>query len=449
MSRAIVRPAGEIVSRPKRGGLHLWWLAILVGLLVASAVVIFHTLVMYGQFLAFGNVPGRLASRLFELPWWHRLVGPLVGGAILCLLLRLGMAMGWGQAPRAFGLQDIVQNRRLRGTIRSTTLTLRDGFLSAVAAIVSLAWGGSAGREEPVAHLGATLAVLNGRLLGLDIAARRMLVGMGVAAAIAAALHAPIAGVFLAREMILRNQRISSLGPVAVASGIAWLVSTWMTDGRAIIAVPAPETPSPQVHLAVFVVLPLLAGFAWICRLAWSRIPDMVADGAGRIGLPLWLLPLPGGLLLGAMAIAFPQVLGIGYEPLATGLSGNYGAELLPILAVAKLAATAITFGFRWAGGAIAPALYAGAMIGASLGVLVGLVLGIPAPQVFMGLVGMAVCVAVLLNAPLTATILVVELSGSAAVGASSLVCCFIASLALRKLTQRQEEEASQTLRWR
>ncbi len=291
--------------------------------------------------------------------------------------------------------------------------------------------------------------MLNGRLLGLDIAARRMLVGMGVAAAIAAALHAPIAGVFLAREMILRNQRISSLGPVAVASGIAWLVSTWMTDGRAIIAVPAPETPSPQVHLAVFVVLPLLAGFAWICRLAWSRIPDMVADGAGRIGLPLWLLPLPGGLLLGAMAIAFPQVLGIGYEPLATGLSGNYGAELLPILAVAKLAATAITFGFRWAGGAIAPALYAGAMIGASLGVLVGLVLGIPAPQVFMGLVGMAVCVAVLLNAPLTATILVVELSGSAAVGASSLVCCFIASLALRKLTQRQEEEASQTLRWR
>lgn len=449
MSRAIVRPAGEIVSRPSRGGLYLWILAPLVGLLVASAVVIFHALVVYGQFIAFGSASGRLASRLFELPWWHRLVGPLVGGAVLCLILRLGVSLGWGAAPRAYGLQDIVQNRRLRGTIRSTTLTLRDGFLSAVAAVVSLAWGGSAGREEPVTHLGATLAVLNGRLLGLDISARRMLLGMGAAAAISAALHAPIAGVFLARELILRNQRVSSLGPVAVASAIAWLVAMWMTNGRAIIVIPAPEIVPPEVHVAAFVILPLLALFAWLCKIAWARAPDMVAAAAGRIRLPLWLLPLPGGIALGVIGMAFPQVLGIGYEPLATGLNGNYGADLLPVLAVAKILATAVTFGFRWAGGAIAPALYVGAMIGAGLGVLVGLVLGIPAPQAFMGLVGMAVCVAVLLDAPLAATILVVELSGSASVGASSLLCCFIACIAVRKLSPRPAEDTGQTLRWR
>ncbi len=449
MSRAVVRPAGEVISRPKRGALYLWLLAGLVGLLVASAVVIVHTLVMYGQFLAFGNVPGRLASRLFELPWWHRLVGPFVGGAILCLILRAGVSLGWGTAPRAFGLQDIVLNRRLRGSIRSTTLTLRDGFLSALAAIVSLAWGGSAGREEPVAHLGATLAVLNGRLLGLDTGARRMLMGMGVAAAIAASLHAPIAGVFLARELILRRQRISALGPLAVASAVAWLVSTWMMGGEAIIVIPTPEIVPPMVHVAAFVILPLLIGFAWICKLAWSRAPDMVAAAAGRIGVPLWLLPLPGGLAIGVIAMAFPQVLGIGYEPLAAGLNGNYGAELLPVLAVAKIAATAVTFGFRWAGGAIAPALYVGAMIGASLGVLAGLALGIPAPQVFMGLVGMAVCVAVLLDAPIAAAILVLELSGSTAVGASSLICCFIACMVVRRLTPKAEEDEGQTLRWR
>lgn len=427
----------------------MWALAILVGVLVASAVVIFHTIVAYGQFLAYRASPGRLVSQLGELPWWSRLIGPLVGGAIICLLLRLGMSLGWGASPRAYSLQEVVQHRRLRGSIRSTTMTLRDGFLSAVIAMVSLAWGGSAGREEPVAHAGATLAVLQGRLLGLDVAARRMLVGMGVAAAISAVLHAPIAGLFIARELILRRQRLSSLGPVAVASAIAWVVSMWMMGGRAVINVPAPGEIALSAHLAVLLALPLFIGFAYICLVAWTRTPALVAQTASRIGVPIWLLPLAGGLALGIIAMAFPQVLGVGYEPLASGLNGNYGAALMPVLALAKIAATAVTIGFRWGGGAIAPVLYIGAMVGASLGALAGFVLGIPAPQAFMGLVGMAVCLAVLADAPIAATILVVELSGSPAVGASSLLCCYVACMAVRRFSPPPPEETNQTLRWR
>ena len=158
MSRAIVRPSGEVIDRPQRGGLLIWALAAIVGALIALAVVLFIGIISYVQWIAFGAVPGRLASRLVDLPWWSRLIAPLVGGSIIALLLRLGMALGWGSAPRAYGLQDVVQHRRLRGTIRASTLTLRDGFLSILIAIVSLGWGGSAGREEPAAHLGATIA---------------------------------------------------------------------------------------------------------------------------------------------------------------------------------------------------------------------------------------------------------------------------------------------------
>lgn len=449
MSRAIVRPSGEVIDRPQRGGLLIWALAAIVGALIALAVVLFIGIISYVQWIAFGAVPGRLASRLVDLPWWSRLIAPLVGGSIIALLLRLGMAFGWGSAPRAYGLQDVVQHRRLRGTIRASTLTLRDGFLSILIAIVSLGWGGSAGREEPAAHLGATIAVLHGRLLGLNVASRRMLVGMGVAAAIAAVMHTPIAGVFLARELILRRQRISSLGPVAVAAVAGWLVSVWLLDGRALISVPPVGNVPATVHLAALVGLPVLIGFAYLCSLTWTRAPVLVASAAGGIGLPLWLLPVIGGVMLGVIAMAFPQVLGTGFEPLGAGLSGNYGPGLMPVLAFAKIAAAAVTFGFRWGGGAIAPAMFVGAMAGSSLAVLAGVVLGLPAPQAYMGLVGMAVCVAVLLDAPMAAAILVLELSGSTAAGASSLFCCYVACMVARRLSPPKAEETGQTLRWR
>ena len=122
MSRAIYRPSGEVIGRPKRGGLYMWGLAVLVGVLAAMAVAAIQALVMYAQFVAFRAPSGRLSSQLTQIPWWVRLIVPIVGGALICLLLRLGISWGWGPAPRAFGLQDIVQNRRLRGTIRSTTL---------------------------------------------------------------------------------------------------------------------------------------------------------------------------------------------------------------------------------------------------------------------------------------------------------------------------------------
>lgn len=449
MSRAIYRPSGEVLGRPKPGGLYMWALAVVVGVLAAMVFLLIQQMVDYAQFLAFGAPRGRLSSKLVEMPWWGRLIGPIVGGAVICLLLRLGISMGWGPAPRPFGLQDIVQHRRLRGAIRSTTLSLRDAFLSAVIAIVSLGWGGSAGREEPAGHFGASLALLSGRVLGLNLAARRMLLGMGLAAAISAALHAPIAGVFLARELVLKPLRLTQLGPVAVASVTAWGFVNWQMGAKPIIDIPEIGVILPTTHLAALVALPLFIMFAYTATVIWARFPVITASAAARIGMPLWLLPIVGGVFLGVIALAFPQALGIGYEPLAAGLGGNYGAELMPVLAVAKIAAAAVTFSFRWGGGPIAPSLYVGAMVGSSLAVVAGIALGMPAPQAYFGMLGMAVGLAVLLDAPFTAALLAFELSGSTEVGGASLLAAFVASMAVRRFAPAPSEETSQTLRWR
>lgn len=427
----------------------MWALAIVVGALVAILVALFGILVTYAQFLSYGAASGRLASRLLVLPWWSLLIGPIVGGAIISLLLRAGISIGWGPAPRPYGLQDVIQNRRLRGSIRSTTLALRDSFLSALVSVVSLGWGGAAGREEPVAHMGASIAMLHGRLLGLDVASRRMLVAMGVAAAISASLHAPIAGVLLASELILRRGRLTALGPVVVASVCGWLVATWLMGSRPLIALPAPGEISHLAHLSGLIALPLLMIFAWMASFIWARAPIVASSLAGRLRLPLWLMPVIGGALLGIIALGFPQVLGVGFEPLAAAVAGNYSPELMPVLLAAKIAAAAVTLSFRWGGGPIAPALFVGAMAGSTLAVVAGLAFGIPAPQVYLGVLGMAVSVAVLLDAPFAAAVLAFELSGSPEIGGASLLACYVACMAVRRLAPVPSEETGQTLRWR
>jgi CIC family chloride channel protein len=382
------------------------------------------------------------------MPWYGRLMGPIIGGAVVAVMLRFGVGQGWGPSPRAFGLWDVVASRRLRGTIRATTLSLRDGFLSALIAVVSLGSGASSGRESPAMHLGASIAMLPGRLFGLDLPERRLLVAMGVAAGFGAVLHAPLAGVFIARELIVPRLRFHALGPVALASVTAWLMASWAFNGAPVLAIPVLGKIPTSFYITALIVTPLLAMFAWSAAFLWTRAPRMVEQGARRIHVPVWTLPAIGGVLLGVFAMGFPQAIGVGYEPLVAGLAGQYSALLMPILALAKIAASTVTFAFRFGGGPIAPSLYVGAMIGATLGAAAGLALGDPSSaQVFFGLIGMAVAMAVLLEAPFTAAILVFELSGAPAIGAAALVAALSACFLVRRFApSSQVDEPEITL---
>lgn len=441
MFGALLPLSGEVIARPKGGGWRLWALAVVAGVLVAMAVILLRNLIVLGEFMAFGAARGRLASHLAEIEWWEAMRGPIIGGALVALLLRLGISFGWGPAPRAYGLGDVVANRRLRGPIVRTTLSLRDAFHSALIAIVSLGWGASSGRENAAIHLGAALAILPGRLLGLDAASRRILLGMGAAAAVAAVLHAPIAGLFLARELILPRQRLAALGPVALASVIGWALASAAFDGRPVIAIPEAGVPPLAFHLALIALVPVFCAIAWGADWVWREAPAAAASVAKRVRVPLWIMPAIGGVVLGLFALAFPPVIGIGFEPLAAGLGGYYNAALMLALAVAKVAAAAVTFAFRFGGGSIGPVMWVGAMAGSALGVLVGLPLGdASGAQVYFGMTSLAVGVAVVLNAPLAAAALAFELSGSPAIGAASLAAAYGATALVRKFAPTKRE---------
>jgi CIC family chloride channel protein len=455
MAQELVRLSGDIIGRPRRTGWRLWALAILVGVLVGAAVVAMRVLIAYLEFLFFGAASQRLTTRIASLPWMNRMIGPVIGGCLVALLLRVGVSLGWGPKPHAFGFPDLVAARRLRGTIRAQTLSLRDAFVSVLIAMISLGAGASAGRESPAMHLGASLAMLPGRLLGLDASSRRMLLGMGAAAALAAVLHTPIAAIFLIREVVLPRQRFLAMGPVAVASFVGWLMSRWLLGDAPPLAAPHLGAVPVAFELAAPLAAIPLAFVGWAAVWTWTHTPRLIDDLAGRIRYPLWLLPPVGALLIGVLAIAFPPVTGIGYAPLAAGLGGHYSLTLLLAFVVAKIAASAVAVAFRFGGGRIAPALFVGAMAGGAIGAIAALfvddVAGLAASaQAFYGLIGMGVVLAVLLEAPLASAVLVFELSGSAEAGIAALIGVYIATLVVRRLAPPVPDPTtdSQPLHW-
>jgi CIC family chloride channel protein len=385
----------------------------------------------------------------------NRMIGPVVGGCLVALLLRLGVSLGWGPKPHAFGFPDLVAARRLHGTIRAQTLSLRDAFVSVLISMISLGAGASAGRESPAMHLGASLAMLPGRLLGLDQSSRRMLLGMGAAAALAAVLHTPIAAVFLIREVVLPRQRFLAMGPVAVASLTGWLMSRWALGDAPPLAIPHLGYLPIGFQLAAPLAAIPLAFLGWAAVWTWAHAPKAIEALAGRIRYPLWLLPPIGALLIGVLAIAFPPVTGIGYAPLEASLGGHYSLTLLLAFVAAKIAASAVAVGFRFGGGRIAPALFVGAMAGSAIGAIAALfvdnVTGVAASgQVFFGLLGMGIVLAVLLEAPLASAVLVFELSGSAETGIAALIGAYIATLIARQLAPATPNPTtdSQPLHW-
>lgn len=451
MSREVLRPSGEILPRPRREVFVLWALAIVVGLMAGAAVVTLRTFVSFSEFLFFGAAGPRLTARLVELSWIHRLIAPLIGGVIVALLLRAGMAAGWGPNPKPYGIEELVAARRLRATVKGTTLSLSDSFLSALITVFSLGSGASTGREATAMHLGASLALLPGRLFGLDLAHRRRLVAMGVAAGLAAALHAPIASVLIARQLMAPGLRLGSLGPLALAAFIGWLIAR-AASPLPVIDIPQIASPPVAFHVAAVLLAAPFAALAWACMRTLTWTPGRVEDAAHKARLPIWTLPAIGGLGMGLLAVGFPPVAGLGFAPLAAGLGGGYGAGYLLILVVVKLMATALCLACRFGGGPIAPVLFIAGMFGSAVGLPLGLILGDAASaQAFFGVLAMGVALAVILDAPFAAALFVLEVSGSMEAGAATLVASALAVQLVQRFGPGPalEEAGRPPLRWR
>jgi CIC family chloride channel protein len=238
----------------------------------------------------------------------------------------------------------------------------------------------------------------------------RVLVACGAAGGIAATFNAPLAGVFFAMELILRSFTAESFGMVVLSSVTASVIGRAALGDTAFLELPTFTVEHPVDYL-LFAALGLLAG---VVGVVFTRVLYWIEDACDRVWRgPEWARPAVGGVLLGGLLLALPEMYGVGYPVLDRGVTGTYALWFLVVLLVGKMVATSLTIGIGGSGGVFAPSLFIGAMLGAAYGG--ALHLAIPAlsgPVGAYGLIGMGAVFAGAARAPITAVIIMFELTG-------------------------------------
>ncbi len=282
--------------------------------------------------------------------------------------------------------------------------------VKSLASAICIGSGGSVGREGPIVQIGSAIGSVTGQLFGLGESQLRLLVACGAAGGISATFNAPVAGVFFALELILRNFQTQSFGLVVLSSVTADAIGRAAFGNHPFLSLPAFNFSSP-LELVLYAGLGVLAtgvGLAFVRVLyAGEDLSDRLWRG------PDWLRPAAGGMLLGLLLLAVPQMYGVGYPVLQRAVGGHYVILVLLGLLAAKVLATSLTMWIGGSGGVFAPSLFMGAMLGSAYGAVAHhLMPGLAAAPGAYGLVGMGAVFAAAARAPITAVIIIFELTG-------------------------------------
>lgn len=397
-------------------------LAVAVGTAAAFAAVMFRELIGLIQTGFYGFGHERVVSGVAGLTWWHLLLAPALGGLLIGLYIHYFMP---GRRPQ--GVADVIEANALR----AGRMSGRAGLGAALVSAASIGAGASVGREGPAVHLGATIASYMGRRFRLARSQSRTLLGCGVAAAVAASFNAPVAGVFFALEVVIGHYALTAFAPIVIASVAGTIVARVYFGDVPAFAMPPHEIAS-FLEFGAFALLGITAAGAAI---AFMRLMTLMQSLVDRTRLPYWLRPAIGGLVVGGIAIFYPELLGVGYEAMDSALNEHYLLGTLILLALLKMLATAISFGFGFGGGMFSPSLFIGAMVGGAFGIMAS----IPYPNLSSGhgaytLVGMGAVSGAVLGAPISTMLIIVELTGDYRLTIAVMVAVVIASLLTRTL---------------
>lgn len=424
--------------------LSLWrWtqLSLLVGAVVGLAAAAVHHLLGWSDARLLHPAVGNLYQG--EGLWWALLLVPTFGGLMAGLVT-------WKFAPEASGagtgnVIDAFHNHE--GQVRR-----RVPLVKLVATLFSLGSGGSAGREGPMAHIGAGLGSALGRALKLSPRERRLLLLAGAAGAISALLHTPLGAAIWALE-VLYHEDVEAEGmfPCLISSVTAYSVMTLFSEPGSLfhVSISYDFLPAQLFFYGILGLACALFGVVWIKGMHRST------EFWNELKIPTFLKPAIGGLLLGALVIWAPWVFAAGVVWLQDALLpiddvarklpiGYTGFFLLLGIALAKMLATSFTVATGGSGGKFAPGLFIGGMIGGAFGLLfhelAPSIVTQPGAFVF---VGMAAFYAGVTKVPLATIILVSELFGSYDLLVPIMFTEMIVIILLRNLAMYPEQVKS------
>jgi CIC family chloride channel protein len=373
--------------------------------------------------VAFILLTERIGMRLYPVGGapWRRLLFPVVGSLGIGYLL-------YRYFPNARG--SGVPQTKAALFAREGRITLRTVLGKFFCTSVTLASGIPLGREGPSVQVGAGIASVLGRLLGVRPEQVKKLIPVGAAAAIAAAFNTPLAAVLFALEEIMGDLHAPVMGAVVLASATSWVVLRLFLGNHPLFKVPQYQLVHP-VEFAVYAVLGVVGG---VVSVAFTKLLlGMRARFLRLSQKTVWIQPLAGGLLVGLMGWFVPQVLGVGYGFVGDALNGNMAFKMMLLLVVLKLFAVTTSYASGNAGGIFGPSLFIGAMLGGTVGTVAHhLFPAYTATPGAYALVGMGAVFAGIVRAPMTSVLMIFEMTQDYAVIVplmiANLVSLFIAS---------------------
>jgi len=352
-----------------------------------------------------------------HLAWYWRVSIPAVGGLMVGPLIYF-----FAREARGHGVPEVMKAVAVRGGV----IRARIVAVKAIASAISIGTGGSVGREGPIVQIGAAAGSTIGQWFKLNTAAVRTLVGCGAAAGISATFNAPIAGAIFAAELIVGDFAVVQFTPIVISSVVASVVTRYAIGNHPAFIVPHYEIISP-FELLPYMVAGVVAGLvavAFIRSLAFSEILFE------KVPMPEWSKATVGGAIVGIVALSLPEVYGVGYTTIANALSGSIPVALMVMLVFAKIFATSITIGSGGSGGVFAPSLFMGAMTGGVIGNLVAHYFpGATASPGAYALVTMGAVVAAATHAPVSAIIILFELTQTIDIIPALMTACVISTL--------------------
>ncbi len=395
--------------------------AVVVGILGGFGALLFKKLIFSLQYL-FWSAGDMSPHALGAVAWYRRLLIPAVGGLIVGPLIYLFAREARGHGVPEVMIAVITRNSVIRPVVVA---------VKTLASALSIGSGGSVGREGPIVQIGAAIGSTAGQLLRVRPQQLKTLVGCGAAAGIAATFNAPMAGTLFALELIVTDFGLTAFTPILVSAVAATAVTRHFHGNITEFVLPQ-FTMVSGWEFGLYLILGLVAG---LVGFFFSRSIYLADDMFEKTKAPQWIRPALGGLLVGAAAIVYPHIMGVGYDSIRVLFDGNLTLRLMAYLVVLKIAATAVTIGSGGSGGIFAPSLFIGAMLGGAFGVIVNRFLpAVTASPGAYALVGMAAVNGASTLAPLSAIIILFELTNEYGIILPLMFTVGLATFVSRKL---------------
>lgn len=394
--------------------IHLTLLSVLVGFIAGLASILFKFLIHFFQTL-FWRAP-TIISAVSSQPWYLTLLIPAIGGLLVGYLVHFG-----AKEAKGHGVPEIMESL----IFQSGRIRKRVAAIKGLASSICIGSGGSTGREGPIVQISASLASSLGQLFRIKERGIRTLAAAGAGAGIGATFNAPIAGALFAVEVILGEFGVFSFSPIIVASVIATLTSRLISGDFSAFTVPKYSLISIW-EIGPYILLGVISGIVAILFIETLYFLENKFD---HLHLHPTIKPALGGLLVGAIGLGLPQIFGVSYETMDSVLLGQLGFWVAFLLVFAKILSTSLTLGSGGSGGIFSPSLFLGAMTGN----LVGSIFHSAFPSSFsrpgaFSLVGMGAVLAGATHAPITAIVIIFELTNDYKIILPLMLSCIIAS---------------------